>query len=320
MRPIHNMLAWQAIVAVADCASFRDAAVRLDTDVSAVSRLVTAVETEVGHPFFDRKARPVRLTAYGENALVGVRELVSRHERLVKALTTPASALRRTLRFGIVSGYPRAMLLEMIADFQLAHPTVDIEVVGDVDHLDLIRGRVDAAYLLYEPDAPELSSHFVAKIGVLPVASQAYVERFGMPETPEDLARHTVLQRVSRNYPKSDTLVNGLARRPLRAAHMLSGDFLTIKSALFASLGIAVDLPTYSLREGLQSGEIVPVLGPWRREPFMVSIVTRRADESDPALDAFVTWFVERERKAVLERFEAVGLPFEAKRHSLGWR
>ena len=320
MRTINNILAYRAVVEIAKTASFRDAAVRLDTDVAAVSRLVTSLENEVGHAFFDRHTRPVRLTAFGEQSLASIRALVLSHEALVKRLTSIESLSKRTIRLGLVSGYPREQLLTILSEFHALHPSIEIEVVGDVDHLDLIRGRVDAAYLLYDPNTSQLVSRFIGKVGVLPVAAKTYVEKFGMPEIPEDLAQHTLLQRVSRNYPKSDCLVSGLSRRPIHPAHLLSGDFLTVKSALFASLGIAIDLPTYSIREGLQKGDIVPVLGTWQREPFSVSIVTRVSDEADPAIDTFVTWFVERERRAMLERFEAVGLPFENKRHFLSWR
>lgn len=320
MRTINNMLAFRAIVEIAKSSSFREAAVLLDMDVAAVSRLVTALEKEVGNTFFDRTVRPVRLTAYGKKTLSSIRSLVTNHEALIKQLAEKESLSKRIIRFGLVSGYPRTQLLEILTDFHRLHPAIEIEVVGDVDHLDLLRGRVDAAYLLYEPDSPQLVSRFICKIGVLPVASRAYIEKYGQPNTPEDLIKHTLLQRVSRNYPKSDYLINGLSRHPIHAAHLLSGDYLTVKSALFASLGIAIDLPTYSIREGLQTGEIVPVLGKWQREPFHVSIVTRRTDQSDPTTDAFVTWFVKCERRAALERFQAVGLPFENKHRFLSWR
>lgn len=319
MRIENNMAAWKAVVEVARCASMRDAAIALDMDVSMVSRLISALEDRLNAKFFDRAARPMRLTAYGEEHLPAIRALVEQQGELWANLSRARSAGRRAIRLGVVAGYPREQLLAMLAEYKQASPEVDIEVVTEVDHQDLLRERVDVAYLLYMPDDPNLCVRFVHCLGVLPVASRTYVRKHGSPRRPEDLARHTLLLRTARNYPESTCLVRGLARRPFAAAHVLSGDFLTIRSALLAGLGVALDLPTASIQDGLARGEIVPVLDGWSREPFRVSLAARRSEAGDPTIERFMCWFVKRERQAALERYRAVGLPFEQRSGGLFW-
>lgn len=320
MRIENNIAVWKAIVEVARCASMRDAAVALDMDVAMVSRLIAALEKRLNVRFFDRSARPMRLTTYGEEHIQAIREFVEQHDELWEKLGRSRPQHERLIRFGVVAGYPREQLLAMLSEYKSVAPEVDIEVVTEVDHLDLLRDRVDVAYLLYMPDDPNLCSRFIHCLGVLPVASRAYVEKYGHPEKPEDLVRHTLLVRTARNYPTSRCLVRGLARRPFTAAHVLSGDFLTIQSAMRAGLGVALDLPTSSVRDGLVSGEVVPVLNGWSREPFRVSLTVKTEASTDVQLERFMGWFVERERQAALARYRAVGFPFEKKHNGLFWQ
>lgn len=320
MRIENNIAAWKAIVEVARCASMRDAAVALDMDVAMVSRLISAMEERLNARFFDRSARPMRLTTYGEEHIPSIKAFLDQHNELWSKLTRCRNDHGHLIRFGVVAGYPREQLLAMLAEYKQIALKIDIEVVTEVDHLDLLRNRVDVAYLLYMPEDPNLCNRFIHCLGVLPVASKAYVERHGMPERPEDLSRHTLLMRTARNYPESHCLVRGLERRPFKAAHMLSGDFLTIQSALRVGLGVALDLPTASIRDDLASGEVVPVLNGWSREPFRVTLTVRQNSADDPELDCFMNWFVERERQAALSRYRTVGLPFEQRHNGLFWK
>lgn len=58
MKPSQNLLSWQVFVATCRTRSISQAAVLLDIDLPKASRLLSALETELGEPLFDKSHRP----------------------------------------------------------------------------------------------------------------------------------------------------------------------------------------------------------------------------------------------------------------------
>lgn len=59
MKPSQNLLSWQVFVATCRTRSISQAAVLLDIDLPKASRLLSALETELGEPLFDKSHRPI---------------------------------------------------------------------------------------------------------------------------------------------------------------------------------------------------------------------------------------------------------------------
>lgn len=62
MKPSQNLLSWQVFVATCRTRSISQAAVLLDIDLPKASRLLSALETELGEPLFDKSHRPIQPT------------------------------------------------------------------------------------------------------------------------------------------------------------------------------------------------------------------------------------------------------------------
>lgn len=60
MKPSQNLLSWQVFVATCRTRSISQAAVLLDIDLPKASRLLSALETELGEPLFDKSHRPIQ--------------------------------------------------------------------------------------------------------------------------------------------------------------------------------------------------------------------------------------------------------------------
>lgn len=59
MKPSQNLLSWQVFVATCRTRSISQAAVLLDIDLPKASRLLSALETELGEPLFDKSHPPL---------------------------------------------------------------------------------------------------------------------------------------------------------------------------------------------------------------------------------------------------------------------
>ena len=91
--------------------------------------------------------------------------------------------------------------MEIIQSYSHQDPNLKVEILSDVDHEDVISGKVDIAYLPYRPPAEGLFIWDVNKVGNVPLATPEYVRRRGNPQSPEDLRTHDIILRAGRNYP-----------------------------------------------------------------------------------------------------------------------
>jgi DNA-binding transcriptional LysR family regulator len=125
--------------AVAEAGSFSAAADALDYTQPAVSRIVAALERELGTVLIDRELRPLRLTDAG-SALLRHSELV--FEQLVTAEAEIQAIARLdsgTLGIGTFSSAGVSFLVTALRDFRRSYPAVDVSI-GEGLPSALVRG------------------------------------------------------------------------------------------------------------------------------------------------------------------------------------
>jgi DNA-binding transcriptional LysR family regulator len=146
------------MLAVAEHGSLRAAADALGVTQPALTKAVRRVEDEAGARLFDRTARGVRPTIYGEAVLRHARNLrasMRASEAEISAMKTGAAGV---VRVGAGSSWERAILPEAIASFLDKRPRVRIQVFGGSDDflkLQLREGTLDFV-LAATPDGPRL--------------------------------------------------------------------------------------------------------------------------------------------------------------------
>jgi DNA-binding transcriptional LysR family regulator len=148
----------RVLAAVADAGSFSAAADRLDYTQPAVSRIVAALERELGAPLVDRTNRPLRLTDAGA-ALMRHAEQIFEHLAGAQAEIQAIAKLDGgTLRVGTFSSAGAAFVVDAVAALKRAHPRVDVTLVEDWPSAligKLRDGELDVAVVFDFPQAGE---------------------------------------------------------------------------------------------------------------------------------------------------------------------
>jgi DNA-binding transcriptional LysR family regulator len=305
-----NIVAWRAFLSVADSGSIKQAAIELDQDMSQISRLIAGLEDEFGFPLFNRKTRPLALTQKGDMLRKHARHYVAVFDDLIaKASDLADACVRYRLCFPVNVG--RDALIDQLVDYKAIDPTIEFELVSECDHEDILSHRVDLALLPYQPPAKGLLIWDIGEGFNVPVASPEYIEKYGYPEGPEDLARHTVILRTGRNYPSYDELYCEGKKAPFKPGKVgLTGDALSCRSAATAGLGIAMDVSFDLIKRELFNGDLIPVLGGWHRKPWRMSLVMSRENSDKPRLMHFAEWFAAREKKDNEARWKSMFIRF----------
>jgi DNA-binding transcriptional LysR family regulator len=138
------------LVAVAEEASFTRAADRLHVAQPGVSAQIRQLERELGQELFDRSGRTVRLTEVGTAVLGYARDALGAASSARFAVDEFAGLVRGRVNVGMVVACSSFDLVELLADFHLEHPGVEIalsEANSDELIAGLLSGQLDLAYI-----------------------------------------------------------------------------------------------------------------------------------------------------------------------------
>ena len=181
---------------VARCGGFRAAARRLGMSPSAVSHAIGQLEAQLGVRLFNRTTRSVAITVAGRRLL----------DRLAPALDMIADAVRDageaegqpigTVRLTAPHSAIELLIAPHAARFARAFPDIVLDIVAEDRFVDIVAEGYDAGIRLGERLQPDMIAVRIGPAQRLTiVAAPAYLERYGMPATLEDLAGHRCLMR-----------------------------------------------------------------------------------------------------------------------------
>jgi DNA-binding transcriptional LysR family regulator len=184
-----------AFVAVAEQASFTNAARRLGLSTATLSQTVRALETRLGVRLLNRTTRSVAPTDAGERLLSQLRPLLDGFDAAIESVNafrdTPAGRLRLTMPPPVA----RFVLAPVLARFQAQYPEIAIEVTVESGLTDIVAGRYDAGFRRGHQVARDMiATRVTSDMHYLVVASPDYVARRGRPRTPADLGAHNCIR------------------------------------------------------------------------------------------------------------------------------
>lgn len=254
---MNDITGWmRTFITVADAASFSRAAARLELPQSTVSRQVGALERHLGAALLKRTTRSIALTSEGQ----------AYYEAALRALAAIDEAEASVGLHGALGGQVRltapltlaqSRLISMLADFQRVQPRIEVDLRVSDHALNLISDNLDFAIRV---GAIGDSRSIARRIGIarrVMVASPDYLEEYGVPHQPSDLAAHNCLSYsllatgnkwVLGDQPPVD--VSGTFRAD-------SPDALRI--AALTGIGIAINA-RWLFEEDLASGRLIEVL------------------------------------------------------------
>lgn len=129
----------KTFVGIAESGSFTRTAAQVFRTTAAVSQQIKRLEETLGRTLFLRESRRVRLTSDGEMLLGYARRLLKLNEEAVSHFLVPN--LAGTVRFGTAFDIGVGALPDLLSQFALSHPAVQVDVsVGRsrelIEHLD----------------------------------------------------------------------------------------------------------------------------------------------------------------------------------------
>src|SRR6201991_2685418 len=252
----------QLFVRVARSGSFSTAAHEMGMTQPTASRIVAALEKQVGVALLLRSTRAVTLTEAGADYL-------ARSEAILAALDEADHAargtgeLRGTLRVATSPVFASRTVMPRLAKFADQHPKLRIEFALDDARHDLIGDSVDVAVRIGALDDSTAVTRKIGTVHRVLVAAPSYLARAGTPSVPSELAKHTlIVGPASRTAQAWSFRKNGKSASIRVQGRFVINSTEAATAATIAGLGIH-STGQRSVQSELQSRMLVRVLPDW---------------------------------------------------------
>jgi DNA-binding transcriptional LysR family regulator len=182
----------QTFIRVVETGSFSAVAREANASQSAVTRQVAQLEAHFGVRLFHRTTRKLSLTDDGQDLVTRARHILEEAEDLEDTFGKNGGSPTGLVRIGLSVG-AAILLVPDFAALLADHPGLAVELVVNEHADDLVAERLDVALRFGQSADTSLVSRALTTIGSAPMAAPAYLERYGAPEHPSDLLKHTCI-------------------------------------------------------------------------------------------------------------------------------
>lgn len=246
----------QAFVAVVDGGSITAAAEQLGMTISAASRTLGRLEDKLQTTLLRRTTRRLELTEEGKAFLQHARAILAAVDEAEEQMAARRLQPVGRLRVDAATPFMLHVIVPLLEGFRARYPGVELELNSNEGIVDLIEKRTDVALRIGALRDSTLHARAIGTSRVRVLASPAYLERHGVPDTPAALASHALLgftqPETLNDWPLRDADGGPMRIRPSIASS--SGE--TLRQMALAGLGI-VCLSDFMTRADRASGRLV---------------------------------------------------------------
>jgi DNA-binding transcriptional LysR family regulator len=281
---------------VLDLGSISAAARSLDLSVAVASQRLKRLERDLGVRLLHRTTRQLHATPEGAALAEQGRALVEDLEALTGGLRQSATEVSGTLRVTMSAAFGSQYISPLLPEFLALYPRVKLSVNLNDQILDLVGSGFDLGIRVGALGDSGLVARQLATNRRVLCASQAYLQRHGIPRTPADLAAHNCLLLVGSQGRQE--VWHFTDRKGREITQRVQGRFesnqgVLLREAVVAGLGIAMH-SVWHVHEQLRSGQLQVLLPDYSIATTGIHAVMPQRRLVPPRVRAFVDFLAER--------------------------
>lgn len=279
------MLAFEATVRNR---SATDAAHELNLTQSTISRLLKALENQIGQELFIRQKRRLIPT---DAALSYQRDLSHALDMIQRSsMSLVSNPHGGTLSLAVLPTFGTRWLAPRLPEFLNAHPGISINLATRFERFSFQVESFDAVIHFGEPDWPGLNYLKLFDERLTACASPEFLARHPVA-TPQDVADLPLLQLETRGTAW-EAWFSEQGLQPQRVTTgMLLDQFSMMIQAAISGLGVAL-LPSYLADTEIAEQRLRPVLAPGVRGPGSYWLAWPEDRPANRPLAAFCEWIL----------------------------
>lgn len=291
---MHSLTHIAVFMHVVGSGSFTAAAQKLGISKPTVSKHIATLEAHLGARLLNRTTRSVGLTEIGARFHRHCRNIMAELEVAETEVLLSVTAPRGRLRISAPTWYGERLVASEISEFLEHYPDIEIELSLTNRHVDLIKEEFDLAIRI-APDRPEgPASRCLTRCEHIVCATPCYLQRYGQPQGPADLAGHNCLTSTSfasGGHWRLDGPDGAETVRVRGRFRANNGDALYM--ALLSGLGLGL-VPRRLVEDDLDSGRLCDALPGFRESSYAIFAVYPHEHGVSPNVQAFIDYLAPR--------------------------
>lgn len=195
-------------------------------------------------------------------------------------------------RLRICSGvtFARLHLIPLLPQFLSSNPELELEIVLDDRHIDLVQEGIDLALRIGKLSDSSLTVRRLARCKRQVYGTPAYFQRAGVPGSPADLSGHEAVV-----YLQGDGSIWSFERDGSEAAVKVQSRLKVtaaegVRAAVLAHAGLTI-ATEWMFAPELRSGAVKPVLTDWNLPPVDLWAVFPTGRSATAKTRKFVEFF-----------------------------
>ena len=256
-----RLQAMTTFVRVVENGSFSGAARQLNVGQPAVSKTIAQLEVRLQVRLLLRSTHGLTPTEAGQRFYERARRAIEEANEAELEARGAGASLSGRLRVSAATTFARLHVVPHLPAFLKANPDLEIDVILDDRVIDLVAEGVDMALRMGElPDSAAVARKLASSRRSV-IATPAYLERCGIPQSPAELGSHQALiySQASSGWTfkrgSAETSVSVHGRVRVSAAEGL-------RAAVLADMGLTI-ASDWMFSPELESGAVRRVLEAW---------------------------------------------------------
>ncbi len=290
-----NLTDVAVFVRVVERGSFTLAAEDLALSRAVVSKYLTRLERRLGARLLHRTTRRLSLTEAGAALFEASRGALERIEEAEAAVAQFQSVPSGRLKVSAPMSFGILHLGPALTAFARAFPRVNLDLKLDDRFVNLVEEGFDVAIRIGSLTDSSLVARRLAGARIIACASPAYLEEFGTPETPEDLAAHNCLLYSYLSTANVWRFTGPDAREiPVAVTGNLRiNNGIILAEAAVAGHGILAS-PTFYVAPMLRAGTLLRILERYQLAELGIHAVYPQRNYVPPKVRAFIDFLAQR--------------------------
>lgn len=203
-----SLFSLRLFVRVARTGSISEAAREVGLPQPSASRVIAALEKELGVSLLTRSTRAVVLTEAGADYLARVEPLLDALDEAGR-VARGTDELSGVLRVAMPPTFALRLVMPLLPAFLARHPALRINLIMDDRRQDLLRDGVDVAVRFGTLEDSTATSRVLGYNARVLVAAPDYLRRAGTPQTPADIKGHQIIVGPAGAAPSAWTFERG---------------------------------------------------------------------------------------------------------------
>ena len=276
MPSMDTLLSMKVFRQIVESGSFVAAAERLSLSAAMTSKHLMHLEKYLATRLLNRSSRSLSLTESGKLFFERCKVILEEVDEVELAVGSVSGVPRGTLRLTAPSWSATRGSADLLTAYRERYPQVVVHISFEDRFVDLVEEGYDLAIRSTSDPLPAgLIARPLRTMPFFIAASKDYLQRRGIPQSPEDLAQHdTVMVGNGQSWRLAGP--NGDLEVPARVVLRFGAMTVAVAHAVCSGIGLA-SLPRILLEDPAFGDALCPLLTQYPlRQPHLYAIYVSR--------------------------------------------